>query len=418
MSWTSAKRGCKVWMLHRDIRSCGEKHLMLCCFIPILCSEVKLPQVLWLHTSLSPCQTPLVHTGTGSSSGAPWQRGSWISAGVAGDGKCWQEEEQPQDQLVGPGCHCCHWLFRTQSSDSSLQRTEHSRPQEHLPFADMNFAGNSQQRSDKDGFESLRKGQGLADVTAALLTGTQVHCDPACSLLWFVMFGGLIWGFPELQHHTGILLFLSYHLTPGEVCVCETWAENQSSVLLFSLSPAWFTAYCCQLPAGTYEGAALPWNPWTLCAGTQGSTKGLLAGRSSKQKYSSASTAHHPTAVGVLFIGMTLRLLCVTISLDPCAPTPSPDVHNHHLPYPSGTGNVCSCLVTESQQAPSVAEQLCWCILLSQKGTWEKTQNHSLLSGAFTAGPCCPVGCCLHHAGRAVVPGCIRKGTATYQELY
>lgn len=35
----------------------------------------------------------------------------------------------------------------------------------------MNSAGNSQQRSDTDVFEALRKGQALAGVAAALLTG-------------------------------------------------------------------------------------------------------------------------------------------------------------------------------------------------------------------------------------------------------
>lgn len=104
----------------------------------------------------------------------------------------------------------------------------------------MNFAGNSQQRSDTDVFESLRKGQALADVAAALLTGTQVYCDPASSyhLFWF---SGLV-GSSEASWNCSITqgswLLLSYHLTPGGACVCETWAESHSSVLLLSLSLA------------------------------------------------------------------------------------------------------------------------------------------------------------------------------------
>lgn len=127
MSWASAQRDCEVWMLHRDTRSCGGNHLVLCCFISIPCSEVKLPQVLWLHASLSPCQTRLAGTARGDSQLLLLrvQRGWQISAGIAGDGKRWQGQEQPQEQLVGPGCHCCHWLLRTQSSGSSLQQTEH-----------------------------------------------------------------------------------------------------------------------------------------------------------------------------------------------------------------------------------------------------------------------------------------------------
>lgn len=126
MPWASAKRDCEVWMLHRDVRSCGGNHLVPVLFHshPVLRSEAASgSSVAQLHASLSPCQTPLAGTARGASQLLLVHAGS--EADGSAHGKCWQEREQPQDQLVGPSCHCCQWLLRTQGSDSSLQQTEH-----------------------------------------------------------------------------------------------------------------------------------------------------------------------------------------------------------------------------------------------------------------------------------------------------
>lgn len=101
----------------------------------------------------------------------------------------------------------------------------------------MNFAGNSQQCSDTDVFESLRKGQALADVAAALLTGIATLHLPTISSGFQVWWAHL--RLPgTAASHRDLGCSSSYHLTPGGACVCETWAESHSSVLLLSLSLA------------------------------------------------------------------------------------------------------------------------------------------------------------------------------------
>lgn len=86
-----------------------------------------------------------------------------------------------------------------------------------------------------------------------------------------------------------------------------------------------------------------------------------------------------------VFLGTTLRLLCVTISLDPRALHPL-----HQMCTTSAFSQwdwECSCHVTKSQWAPSLAEQLCWCILHFQKGMQEtKPRTTSCSVTAFVAG--------------------------------
>lgn len=57
-------------MLHKDVRSCGGNHLVPVLFHshPVLRSEAASgSSVAQLHTSLSPCQTPLAGTAHGAS---------------------------------------------------------------------------------------------------------------------------------------------------------------------------------------------------------------------------------------------------------------------------------------------------------------------------------------------------------------
>lgn len=163
---------------------------------PVLRSEAASGSlVAGLHSSPSHCHTPLAGTARRDSQLLLVCSGCWISTGLAGHGECCQEQEQPQDQAVTAVIGCSEPKAQTHLSS---ELSTGSWPQEHLPLADKWTLLELAMQ-----LKSLRKGQALAAVAAASLTGTQVCCDPASSyhLFCFVRLGGLIWDFPELQHH-------------------------------------------------------------------------------------------------------------------------------------------------------------------------------------------------------------------------
>lgn len=288
MSWASAKGDCKsgyctgTWEAVVGIPSC--------CAVPFppcaqrwSCLGFFGCTVAHFTLSLSNSMSRDCRWGQPAPPGAPCQRGWRISAGGSGSSPRTSSWGQAAMAVIG---------FQETKAQTPLSRgVWGSWPQERLPFADkwtlLEVLSHTLTQVIEEG------------PSTCLLTGTQVYCDPASSyhLLWFVRFGGLIWGFPELQHHTGILaapLLPSY--TRRSLCM---W--NMGWLSLFSTS-AFFKPcliHCLLLPAASRHVPVLPSNPWTLRAGTQGSAKGLFVGRSSKHKYSSASPAHQPTAVGV-----------------------------------------------------------------------------------------------------------------------